>query len=277
MPGKWSPARNDHSDNLAYSTVRPSNNLASAQKLSAVQSQEIHTKKSSNHTKLFIKAAKKVGSELEDLGRSSSPNGSSPQQGSNANLTGDQDDDDAYLDLYYTRETESPRSGIINGAALIKSETINSYSSEGELSLKSPEQQSSGYMGYGPDPIINQPISSGLQGIDSNLQQGIGNATRGLASVVGDPSFMNGLNPFPNAVKMPDNLPWKPDAKDLKAMGKGLKLGMKVMSHVHGPGGDTKGRTGGGFRERLASLGNKKSGEKGHNASTNMNEGQNEV
>jgi hypothetical protein len=131
-------------------------------------------------------------------------------------------------------------------------------------------------MGYGPDATINQPILSEPQGIDINSQQGIGNsAMSGLASVTGDQSPTNELYPFPSTAGMPEPS-WKPDSEDLKYVGEGLKLGMKVMSHVHIPGGNTKGRNG-GLRSRLASMVNGKSGEKSHSPSNDTHEGQNEV
>jgi hypothetical protein len=203
--------------------------------------------------------------------RSSSPS----QQGSTANPTGNQDDDDAYLDGYYTGDNGSNRSGIINGAALLKSVTSGSYSSDGEPSLKSPDQQFPAQIGFSPDAIINQPIVSELQGIETNVQRTIGNAESRLASLVGNQSPTNELYPFPSTAATPEPA-WQPDSEDLKYMGEGLKLGMKVMSHVHIPGGNNKSRNG-GLRSRLASMVNGKSGEKSHSPSTDTHEGQNEV
>jgi len=262
-----------------------------------------------------MKFAGKAASKLVDMERSSSPS----QQGSTPNPTGNQEDDDAYLDGYYTGDNGSTRSGIINGGALLKSVTSGSYSSDGEPSLKSPDQQFPAQMGFGSDPIINQPILSKLQGIETNLQQSIGNVQMGFGpdAIINQPilsdlrgietnlqqsignagSDLRGIetnlqqsigNAGSDLRGIETNLQqsignaasglatWKPDTEDLKHMGDGLKLGMKVMSHVHIPGGHHKGRNG-GLRSRLASMVNGKGGEKSHSPSTDTHEGQNEV
>jgi hypothetical protein len=250
MLGK-SLAMNDHSDNLAYSTARPSNNAAPVHQSPTVHSQTPKpSKKPSHQTETLIKLAGKAVSEVVDRERSSSPS----QQGSSANPMGNQN---------------------VSG-------TVDSYSSDGKPSLKSPDQQFP-QMGFGANSIINQPILSDLRGIETNLQQSIGNVHIGIGpdALINQPILSDLRGAETNLLQSIGNVAsglatWQPSSQDLKYMGDGLKLGMKVMSHVHIPGGHHKGQNG-GLRSRLASMVNGKGGEKSHSQSTDAHEGQNGV